>query len=102
MTPIQNYGQNQAKRLLYDLMFGSAQPRAGQDWADDVWGLSPTLGESAAIALEVLDKLIETCSAAQLQALLQDLHNAYPEMIQDLGSAQEWQSLGQGSRPERN
>lgn len=103
MTPTPNHAQNQAKRLLYDLMFSSEQFQAGQDWTNDVWGLSPTLGESAAIALEVLSKLIEICSAAQLRVILQDLYTTHPEIIRDLSSAKEWQTLLAGpSRPDQD
>lgn len=57
----------EAKQLLERLIFDNER---SQDWVQDVWGLSPTLGESAAKLLEVFDSLIECCPADQLDNLL--------------------------------
>jgi hypothetical protein len=39
-----------------------------------VWGMSPTLGESAAKLLEVYEALVEYCSEEQLENLLQSTY----------------------------
>ena len=78
-----------AKKLLYDFMFESADAK---EWVDDVWGLSPFLGQSAANATEVLEAFIETCSDRQLNAILASLYAAHPESIHQLKSADEWKA----------
>ncbi|MBD2314836.1 hypothetical protein H6G20_24510 [Desertifilum sp. FACHB-1129] len=60
--------KTEAKHLLERLIFDSDRP---QDWVQDVWGLSPTVGESAAKLLEVFEALIECCSEEQLENLVQ-------------------------------
>lgn len=57
-----------AKHLLERLVFDDERP---QDWVQDVWGLSPTLGESGAKLLEVFEALIECCPEEQLDNLIQ-------------------------------
>lgn len=57
----------EAKQLLERLVFDDERP---QDWVQDVWGLSPTVGERAAKLLEVFDALIECCSEEKLENLL--------------------------------
>ncbi|MGB3573455.1 MAG: hypothetical protein WA783_12305 [Phormidesmis sp.] len=76
-----------AKKLLYDFMFES---EGAQEWVEDVWGLSPFLGQSAANAAEVLGILIETCSERQLNAIVASLYEAHAETIRELPSASEW------------
>ncbi len=76
-----------AKKLLYDFMFES---EGAQEWVQDVWGLSPFLGQGAANAAEVLGVLIETCSERQLNAIVASLYAAHAEMIGELPSAGEW------------
>jgi hypothetical protein len=58
----------EAKQLLERLIFEDNSP---QDWVQDVWGLSPFLGDSAAKLLEVFEALIECCPQEQLENLLQ-------------------------------
>jgi hypothetical protein len=60
----------EAKQLLEQLIFEDTLP---QDWVQDVWGLSPILGDSAAKLLEAFEALIEHCPEAQLDSLLQAL-----------------------------
>lgn len=60
--------KDETKRLLERLIFADERP---QDWVQDVWGLSPTLGDSAAKLLEVFQALTEYCSEEQLENLLQ-------------------------------
>ena len=76
-----------AKKLLYDFMFESADAK---DWVEDVWGLSPFLGQGAANAAEVLGALIEACSEEQLNTVVASLKAAHIEAISELGSANEW------------
>lgn len=60
----------EAKQLLEQLIFESTLP---QDWVQDVWGLSPILGDSAAKLLEAFEALIEQCPEEKLDNLLQAL-----------------------------
>lgn len=66
----------EAKQLLERLIFEDASP---QEWVQDVWGLSPLLGDSAAKLLEVFEELIESCPAEQLENLLRTLDQDYSE-----------------------
>lgn len=76
-----------AKKLLYDFMF---EHEDAKEWVEDVWGLSPFLGQGAANAAEVLGALIETCSERQLNAVVSSLYAAHKETIGELDSASEW------------
>ncbi|MDJ0632162.1 MAG: hypothetical protein QNJ34_03120 [Xenococcaceae cyanobacterium MO_188.B29] len=58
----------EAKQLLEKLIFENSN---SQDWVQDVWGLSPLLGDSANKLLEVFEALIECCPQEQLENLLQ-------------------------------
>jgi hypothetical protein len=66
----------EAKQLLERIIFDKERP---QDWVQDVWGMSPTLGENAAKLLEVYDALIECCPEEKLENLVQGLFNDYLE-----------------------
>ncbi|NET33376.1 MAG: hypothetical protein F6K19_15370 [Cyanothece sp. SIO1E1] len=61
----------EAKQLLERMIFEEVQP---QDWVQDVWGLSPMMGDSAAKLLEAFDALIECCPEEKLDNLLQGLY----------------------------
>ncbi|MGD2183398.1 hypothetical protein [Lusitaniella coriacea] len=63
--------KTEAKQLLERLIFEETHP---QDWVQDVWGLSPFLGDSAAKLLDAFEALIECCPEAQLDNLLQSLY----------------------------
>jgi hypothetical protein len=63
--------RNEAKQLLERLVFEEAQP---QEWVQDVWGLSPLLGDSAAKLVEVFEALVELCPEDELEALLQGFY----------------------------
>ena len=76
-----------AKKLLYDFMF---ENEGAQEWVEDVWGLSPFLGQSAANAAEVLGALIEACSEEQINEVLAALYKDHKESIDELKSASEW------------
>lgn len=68
--------KDEAKRLLERIVF--ADDRSG-DWAQDVWDLSPTLGETAAKLLQVFDGLVECCSEEKLENFL---HSLYEDMME--------------------
>ncbi|MEA5595168.1 hypothetical protein [Rivularia sp. UHCC 0363] len=61
----------EAKQLLERMIFEDTHP---QDWVQDVWGLSPLLGDSAAKIFEVFEALIECCPETQLENLLQSYY----------------------------
>lgn len=64
--------KEEAKQLFERLIFDDTKPR---DWVEDVWGLSPMLGDSAAKLLDAFDALIECCSEEKLDNLLQGLYH---------------------------
>ncbi|GAB4369065.1 MAG: hypothetical protein Kow00121_08710 [Elainellaceae cyanobacterium] len=63
--------KEEAQHLLERLIFEQERP---EDWVQDVWGLSPTLGESAAKLLQVFEALIECCPEEKLENLLQGFY----------------------------
>jgi len=67
--------KQEAKQLLERIIFVDER---GVDWVQDVWDMSPTLGETAAKLIEVMDGLIECCSDEKLENFLQGL---YQEML---------------------
>lgn len=64
----------EAKQLLERLIFEDTR---SQDWVQDVWGLSPTLGETAAKLLDIFEALIECCPEEKLENLLQTFYQDY-------------------------
>lgn len=66
----------EAKQLLERLIFEETDP---EDWVQDVWGLSPMLGDSAAKLLEVFEALCDRCSDEDLADLLQSLYREQME-----------------------
>jgi hypothetical protein len=68
--------KTEAKQLLERIIFDKERP---QDWVQDVWGMSPTLGENAAKLLEVYDALIECCPEEKLENLVESIYNDYLE-----------------------
>ncbi len=60
--------KTEAQQLLEQLIFENSNAR---DWVQDVWGLSPLLGDSANKLLEVFEALVECCPQEQLENLLQ-------------------------------
>ena len=63
--------KEEAKQLLERMIFEDMLP---QDWVQDVWGLSPLLGDGAAKLLDAFEALIECCPEAQLENLVQSLY----------------------------
>ena len=66
---------SEARAILDRLMFleGTAE-----DWVQDIWALSPTLGESAARLADVLEALTHYLSEEQLENLVQSLMQDTP------------------------
>jgi uncharacterized protein YecA (UPF0149 family) len=60
--------KTEAKQLLERLIFDDLTP---QQWVEDVWGITPILGDSAAKLLEVFEALVECCPEEKLQNLVQ-------------------------------
>jgi hypothetical protein len=61
----------EARQILLRMVFpdGSAD-----DWVQDVWGLSPTLGETAARLVDVMEALTGSLSDEKLENLVQSLY----------------------------
>jgi hypothetical protein len=87
ITPIQT------KELLDGLIFTGDQPR---DWVQDVWSLSPTLGESAASLVDVFDLLLEMLNDTQREELLQKIHQNHQEVLQEANLLEKWQQILNG------
>jgi hypothetical protein len=62
----------EAKQLLERLVFDQTRPT---DWVQDVWALSPFLGETAAKLVEVFEALVDCTSEEKLDNLLQSLYD---------------------------
>ncbi len=69
--------KDEAQKMLQRIIFDDERP---QEWVQDVWGLSPTLGDSAAKLLEAFEALIECSSEEKLENYLISL---YQEQLQD-------------------
>jgi hypothetical protein len=61
------------KQLLSRMVFDETLP---EDWVQDVWGLSPMLGDSAAKLWQMLEMLMENCSDEMLEQFLQSLYSS--------------------------
>ncbi|NMF86583.1 MAG: hypothetical protein EA342_12255 [Leptolyngbya sp. LCM1.Bin17] len=71
MSAPQSVTKTEAKQLLERMIFDTTAP---QDWVDDVWGLSPMMGDSAAKLLEAFYTLIDCCPEEQLDNLVKSLY----------------------------
>jgi hypothetical protein len=58
-------------QLLERMIFDTTAPK---DWVDDVWALSPMMGDSAAKLLDAFYTLIECCPEEQLDNLMKSLY----------------------------
>ena len=58
--------KTESRQLLERMIFDDELPR---DWVQDVWDMSPILGENAAKLLDVFDMLIDCCSEEKLENL---------------------------------
>lgn len=68
--------REELKQLLERVIFAEDRPA---DWAQDVWDLSPTLGETAVKLLEVFNGLLDSCSEEKLENLLHSFYEDWPE-----------------------
>ena len=59
------------KQLLERLVFTDG---TAEDWVQDVWALSPTLGETAARLVDILDSLLDCTPDERLDSLLQSFY----------------------------
>jgi hypothetical protein len=85
--------QTQAKQLLEDLIFTGDRPG---DWIQDVWMLSPTLGESAASLVDVFDLLLGMLDDLQREELLQKIYDNHQEVLQESDLLEQWQQTLNG------
>jgi hypothetical protein len=66
-------------KLLFDrLIFDETDP---QDWVQDVWELSPMMGDSAMKLLEVFYKVLERTPEPELQEVLKEIYVAQMEKL---------------------
>ncbi len=66
-------------RLLFDrVIFDETDP---QDWVEDVWGLSPMMGDSAMKLLEVFYKVLERTPEPELQEVLKEIYIAQMDKL---------------------
>lgn len=63
--------KTETQQLLERMIFDETTP---DDWVQDVWGLSPILGDSAAKLLEAFQAVCDRCDDADLEDLLQSLY----------------------------
>jgi hypothetical protein len=69
------------KQLLSRMVFDETLP---EDWVQDVWGLSPMLGDSAAKLWQMLEMLMADCSDQMLEQFLQSLYSSQYFESQDV------------------
>ncbi|MEO1093654.1 MAG: hypothetical protein AAFX01_01975 [Cyanobacteria bacterium J06638_28] len=69
--------QDESKQLLARLVFDES---SAEEWVQDVWALSPTLGETAARLVDAFDGLIDCAHQEKLENLL---HGFYQEQLKD-------------------
>jgi hypothetical protein len=68
---VMSMSKDEAKQLLERLIFEETAP---QDWVQDVWGLSPLLGDGAAKLYEAFEALIAIAPEEELENFLQGLY----------------------------
>ncbi|CAD5974503.1 hypothetical protein PCC9214_04055 [Planktothrix tepida] len=68
--------KTEARQLLERMIFDNERPR---DWVQDVWDMSPMLGENAAKLLDAFDMLVDCCSEEKLENLVQSLYAEHLE-----------------------
>lgn len=69
--------KTETQQLLERLIFDETAP---EDWVQDVWGLSPILGDSAAKLLEVFQAVCDRCDDDDLEDLMQSLYQEQMEL----------------------
>jgi hypothetical protein len=68
--------KSETQQLLERLIFEETEP---EDWVQDVWGLSPMLGDSAAKLLEAFQAVCDRCADEDLEDLLQTFYREQME-----------------------
>jgi hypothetical protein len=63
--------KTEAKQLLERMIFDATAP---DDWVQDVWSLSPLMGDSAAKLLDAFYALIDCCPDEQLDNLVKGIY----------------------------
>ncbi len=63
--------KTEAKQMLERMIFETTAPK---DWVDDVWALSPIMGDSAAKLLDAFYTLIDCCPDEQLDNLVKTIY----------------------------
>ncbi|MEM9116611.1 MAG: hypothetical protein AAGD09_01880 [Cyanobacteria bacterium P01_F01_bin.56] len=63
--------QDETKQLLERLVFTDG---TAEDWVQDIWALSPTLGETAARLIDVFNALLDCTPDEKLETLLQSFY----------------------------
>lgn len=79
--------KEQAKSLLEDLIFTGDR---ASDWVQDVWALSPTLAESGASLVDLLDLLLAAMNEAQIETVLRQLYRDNRDTIEDSKFSDDW------------
>ncbi|MEM1278659.1 MAG: hypothetical protein AAGG53_01280 [Cyanobacteria bacterium P01_H01_bin.152] len=69
--------QDETKQLLERLVFTDG---TAEDWVQDIWALSPTLGETAARLIDVFNALLDCTPDEKLETLLQSF---YRDQLED-------------------
>lgn len=63
--------KTELKDLFVRVIFEETAP---EDWVQDVWGLSPMMGDSAAKLWEACEWLLEDCPEETLEGFMQFLY----------------------------
>lgn len=66
----------EVQRLLERMIFDDTDP---QDWVQDVWSLSPLLGDSAAKLLDAFYGLVECCPEESMDNLVKGIYREHLE-----------------------
>lgn len=82
--------KDHAKQMLEDLVFTGDR---AEDWVQDVWALSPLLGQSAASLKDVFDEMWTMLNEQQVEALLHHLQQQNPDLLDDPEVRSRWQAL---------
>jgi hypothetical protein len=85
--------QIQTQQLLENLIFIDDRP---EDWVQDVWALSPTLGESAASLVDVFELLLGMLNDRQREELLRKIYNNHEEVLKEANLLDRWQQTLKG------
>lgn len=87
---ILSINQTEAKQLLEDLIFRGDR---ADEWVQDVWSLSSTLGESAASLVDVFNLVLSILNDTQREELLQKIYCDHPEVLDDADLLDRWQEM---------